>query len=99
MKNAEDKKAMTKAKLITAVSEVTGLSKADTVRALDGMLYSIKRELQQGNTIRIMRLGTFRIFQLKEREGSNPRTGEAMGIPERRIVRFRGGAKLKEDVA
>ena len=42
MKNAEDKKAMTKAKLITAVSEVTGLSKADTVRALDGMLYSIK---------------------------------------------------------
>ena len=99
MKNAEDKKAMTKAKLITEVSEATGLSKADTASALDGMLYSIKRELQQGNTIRIMRLGTFRIFQLKAREGSNPRTGEEMKIPERRIVRFRGGAKLKEDIA
>ena len=99
MKNAEDKKAMTKAKLITAVSEVTGLSKADTVRALDGMLYSIKRELQQGNTIRIMRLGTFKTFQLKARDGYNPRTGEAMKIPEKVIVRFRAGAKLKEEVA
>ena len=99
MKKAEAKKAMTKARLITDVSKETGLSKADTALALEGMLQSIKRELKQGSKIKIMRLGTFRIFQLKEREGSNPRTGEAMKIPERRIVRFRGGAKLKEDVA
>ena len=93
------KKAMTKVRLITEVSKETGLSKTDTANALEGVLDSIKRELQQGNTIRIMRLGTFRIFQLKAREGHNPRTGEAMKIPERRIVRFRGGAKLKKDIA
>ena len=93
------KKAMTKVRLITEVSKETGLSKTDTANALEGVLDSIKRELQQGNKIKIMRLGTFRIFQLKAREGHNPRTGEAMKIPERRIVRFRGGAKLKKDIA
>ena len=92
MKKAEAKKAMTKARLIIEVSKETGLSKADTALA-------IQRELHQGHKITITRFGTFRIFQLKAREGHNPRTGEAMKIPERRIVRFRGGAKLKEDVA
>lgn len=99
MKKAEAKKAITKARLIIEVSKETGLSKADTACALEGMLLSIQRELYQGHKITITRFGTFRIFQLKAREGHNPRTGEAMKIPERRIVRFRGGAKLKEDIS
>ena len=99
MKKAEARKAMTKARLIIEVSKKTGLSKADTTLALEGMLRSIQRELHQGHKVTITRFGTFRIFQLKAREGHNPRTGEAMKIPERRIVRFRGGAKLKEDIA
>ena len=99
MKKAEAKKAMTKARLIIEVSKETGLSKADTALALEGILRSIQRELHQGHKITITRFGTFRISQLKAREGSNPRTGEAMKIPERRIVRFRAGAKLKEEIA
>ena len=99
MKKAEAKKAMTKARLIIEVSKETGLSKADTALALEGMLRSIQRELHQGHKITITRFGTFRIFQLKAREGNNPRTGEAIKIPKRRIVRFRGGAKLKKDIA
>ncbi|MBP9682637.1 MAG: HU family DNA-binding protein [Bacteriovorax sp.] len=93
------KKAMTKVRLITEVSKETGLSKTDTANALEGVLDSIKRELQQGNKIKIMRLGTFKTFQLKARDGYNPRTGEAMKIPEKVIIRFRAGAKLKEEVA
>ena len=93
------KKAMTKVRLINEVSEETGLSKTDTANALEGLLRSIQKELQQGNKIKIMRLGTFKIFQLRARDGHNPRTGEAMKIPEKVIVRFRAGAKLKEEVA
>ena len=93
------KKAMTKVRLINEVSEETGLSKTDTAHALEGLLRSIQRELQQGNKIKIMRLGTFKIFQLRARDGHNPRTGEAMKIPEKVIVRFRAGAKLKQEVA
>ena len=99
MKKSEAKKAMTKVRLINEVSKETGLSKADTALALEGLLRSIQRELQQGNKVRITRLGTFRIFQLRAREGHNPRTGEAIKIPEKVIVRFRAGAKLREVVA
>jgi DNA-binding protein HU-beta len=99
MKKAEAKKAMTKVRLINEVSKETGLSKADTALALEGLLRSIQKELQQGNKIKIMRLGTFRIFQLRARDGHNPRTGEAIKIPEKVIVRFRGGAKLKGSIA
>ena len=97
MKKAEAKKAMTKVRLINEVSKETGLSKADTALALEGLLRSIQRELQQGNKVRITRFGTFRIFQLRAREGHNPRTDEAIKIPEK--VRFRAGAKLREVVA
>ena len=99
MKKAEAKKVMTKAGVITDVSKETGLSKADTALALEGILRSIQRELHQGHKITITRFGTFRIFQLKARDGYNPRTGEAMKIPEKVIIRFRAGAKLKEEVA
>jgi len=52
-KAAEAKKSMTKAKLITEVSEVSGLSEADITRALEGLLQSIQAELKKGNDIRI----------------------------------------------
>lgn len=42
MKKAETMKPMTKANLITEISEITGLSKADSTRALEGMLQSIQ---------------------------------------------------------
>ncbi len=51
MKKAETIKPMTKTSLITAISEVAGLSKADSTRALEGMLQSIQTELMKGNEV------------------------------------------------
>ena len=92
-------KSMTKAKLITEVSEVTGLSETDTTRAFEALLQSIQTELKKGNDIRITGLGTFGISQREERIGRNPRTGEAIKLPAIKLPKFRPGTKLKEEVA
>ena len=90
---------MTKAKLITEVSEVTGLSEADTTRAFEALLQSIQIELKKGNDIRITGLGTFVVSKREAREGRNPRTGEVIKLPAIKLPKFRPGTKLKEEVA
>ena len=97
-KVAEATKSMTKAKLITEVSEVTGLSEADTTRAFEALLQSIQTELKKGNDIRITGLGTFGVSQREARVGRNPRTGEAIKLPAIKLPKFRPGTKLKEEI-
>lgn len=99
MKKAETMKPMTKASLITAISEVAGLSKADSTRALEGMLQSIQTELMKGNEVNITGFGAFGITQREAREGRNPRTGEALKIPAKKLPKFRAGKTLREAIA
>ncbi len=99
MKKAETIKSMTKANLITEISEITGFSKADSTRALEGMLQSIQTELTKGNDVSITGFGTFGITQREAREGRNPRTGEALKIPAKKLPKFRAGKTLKEAIA
>jgi len=98
MKEAKTSKFMTKAKLITEVSERTHLFEADVERALDGVIQTIQRELQKGNDLRVTGLGTFSVVQLKERQGRNPRTGKAMKLPAVKLPKFRAGTKLKASI-
>ena len=95
-KAVEAAKSMTKSKLITEVSEVTGLSEADTTRAFEALLQSIQAELQKGNDIRITGLGTFGVSQREAREGRNPRTGEVIKLPAIKLPKFRAGTALRE---
>lgn len=99
MKEAETMKPMTKANLITEISEITGLSKADSTRALDGMLQSIQTELKKGNDVSVTGFGTFSVAQREARDGRNPRTGETLKIPAKKHTKFRAGKTLREAIA
>lgn len=98
MKKAETIKSTTKANLITAIAEITGFSKADSTRALEAMLQSIQTELTKGNDVSITGFGTFGITQREAREGRNPRTGEALKIPAKKLPKFRAGKTLREAI-
>lgn len=62
------------------------------------MLRAIERALVEDDGVKFVGFGTFSKESKPEREGRNPRTGEAMAIPAHKAVRFSPGAQLKDAV-
>lgn len=100
IKNAEKKqKSTSKTELILSVSETSGLSKADSTRALEAIMQSIQNELKKHNDVSLSGFGTFSISQREARKGRNPQTGEAISIPAKKHLKFKAGKTLKEALA
>ena len=89
---------MNKNELIAEVSNTAGMSKADTARALDGVIDSISASLTAGEGVRIVGFGTFSVVNRRASQGRNPRTGEPMTIKASKRPKFRAGKALKESV-
>ena len=89
---------MNKNELIASVASRSGLSKADSARAVDGMISSIESALKSGQEVRIVGFGTFSITNRAATTGRNPRTGEAIQIPASKQPKFKAGAPLKQAV-
>ncbi len=89
---------MNKQELIGAVSEQTGLARADAVRAVDAVFDSIASELKNGGDVRLVGFGTFSVSKRKASTGRNPRTGEPMQVPASTQPKFKAGKGLKDAV-
>ena len=89
---------MTKGDLVGCISDQTGLTKADSERALNAFIESVKKSLKKGNDVSLVGFGTFTISKRKARTGRNPRTGEAIKIAAAKLPKFRAGKGLKDAV-
>ena len=87
---------MNKNDLIAAVADSTGLSKADSAKAVDGVFDSITGSLKKGTEVRLVGFGTFSVARRKASEGRNPRTGEKIKIPASNQAKFKAGKGLKD---
>lgn len=80
---------MNKTQLVEVMSLDAGLSKVEARKAVDAMLRVTVQTLQQGDKVSLSGFGTFSIQQKPPRMGRNPRTGAAVAVPARKVVRFR----------
>lgn len=87
---------MNKAELVARVARETGLTKADVLRALDGVLDVVARTLRKGERVTFVGFGTFQVTRRRARAGHNPHTGQAIRIAGRRWPRFAAGKELRE---
>ena len=84
--------------LVAAVAGKTGLSKADSASAVDGVFDAISEALSGGGDVRLVGFGTFSVTQRRATEGRNPRTGERIHIPASKQPKFKAGKGLKQSV-
>ncbi len=89
---------MNKNDLISAVAGSTGMSKADSAKAVDAVFDSISNSLAGGSEVRLVGFGTFSVANRKATTGRNPRTGEKIQIPASRQPKFKAGKGLKTAV-
>lgn len=90
---------MIKKDLIELVASKTGLTKADSGKAVAAVLESISESLVKGEDCSLIGFGSFQVRDRAERQGRNPANGETITIPATRSVRFSVGKTLKNDVA
>ena len=86
---------MTKAELVEEVSGKTGLTRTDVAVVVDAFLEAVKKSLESGNNIEIRGFGTFKIKQRKARKARNPRTGEEVPVPGRKVPVFKPSNEFK----
>ena len=89
---------MNKRDLIAKIAQDTGATKSSAAAAVDSLLDGITRALKQGDAITFVGFGTFKTTRRRARVATNPRTGDAIRIPKRRVVRFTAGKTLKSAV-
>ena len=89
---------MNKSELIEAVAAKSGLTKADSERALKGMIETVTDTLKKGEQVTLIGFGTFLVRERKARQGRNPRTGETIQIKAANNPAFKAGEALKDAV-
>ncbi len=90
---------MTKAELVTAISEKSGLTKKDSEKALSGVIEAISESLANGESVQLVGFGTFEVRERKARTGINPRTKKKIQIAATTVPAFKAGKALKEKVS
>jgi integration host factor subunit beta len=88
---------MTKSVLIEKVSEkVEGLTRNQTEIVVETVFDSIRKALMNGEKIEIRGFGNFRLKTRKPRKARNPKTGESVDVPGKKVLYFKMGKALKE---
>lgn len=89
-------KSMTKAELVEDVARAAELTKKDAERLVEIVFESIIETLNRGEKIELRGFGSFRVRERGARRGRNPKTGDPVNIPAKRVPYFKPGKELKE---
>ena len=87
---------MTKAELVEEVARVSELTKKHSEVIVNAVFESIVEALRKDDKIELRGFGSFRIRQRRSRQGRNPKTGDKVDVPAKRIPYFKPGKELKE---
>jgi len=89
---------MNKAELIEAMASKADLTKADAKKALDAFIDATTKSLKKGDRVALVGFGSFSVAKRAARTGRNPKTGQEMQIPAKKVVKFKPGADLADSV-
>ena len=89
---------MTKASLIDDLSQRSERTKKEAEQIVDAVLDAIADALAKGEKVDLRGFGSFQVSGKKERQGRNPKTGEALTIAARNVAVFKPSRELAERV-
>lgn len=89
---------MNKSDLVGLMANGADISQAQATLALDALVDGIVNALKDGDKVTLVNFGTFSVATRAARTGRNPRTNEAITIPEKRVPKFRPGKSMLDAV-
>lgn len=89
---------MTKRDIALKIAEETDIKQIDVKEVIQRTLDHIIESLANGETVELRNFGVFKVRSRKGRMGRNPRTGEKVPIPDKKVVSFKPGLVMKARV-
>src|SRR5438105_4234080 len=89
---------MTKKDISRVIAEATGIPPTRVLEIVRQVLDGITDTLVQEGRIELRNFGVFEVKKRKAWKARNPRTGERVSVPERRVVTFKPGREMQERV-
>lgn len=89
---------MTKKDIVMKVSNDTNLTQIDVKKIVQRTLDVVLESLERGETVELRNFGVFKVKNRRGRIGRNPRTGQEVSVPEKKVVVFKPGLILKQKV-
>ncbi len=87
---------MTKNDLVAKIAKDSGVTKAQAAKAINSLISGIEKALKSGQKVTFVGFGTFKVAERKARNGRNPKTGEVIKIPKKKVPKFVPGKRLRE---
>ena len=87
---------MNKQELVAAIAADTGLTKADSEKAVKAFIDVVSKTLKKKDKVQLVGFGTFETTKRAARTGKNPQTGESIKIPASVAPKFKPGKALKD---
>lgn len=86
---------MTKAELVELIAQDTGVSKKETGIIVNLIMENIGQALVAGDKVELRGFGSFKVKSRRGRLARNPRTGDDVEVPAKRIPYFKASNELK----
>ncbi len=89
---------MTKRELVMRVATKVDMTQNEVAAIIDGAFETIAQSLAQGERWELRDFGIFEVKPRGPREARNPRTGAKVSVPEKNVVTFRPGKRMKQRI-
>lgn len=89
---------MTKKDIVLKITDVTGIKQVDVKKVVQKTFDVIVDSLVRQEKVELRNFGVFKIKERRARFGRNPRTGESVPVPPRKVVIFKPGLEMKKKI-
>ncbi len=89
---------MTKKDIVLRITDATGIKQVDVKKIVQKTFDVIVDALMRNEKVELRNFGVFKIKERKARFGRNPRTGQSVPVPPRKVVVFKSGLEMKAKV-
>ena len=89
---------MTKKDIVLKIAEETGIKQVDVKKVVQRTLDHVIASLKAGETVELRNFGIFKVKSRRGRTGRNPRTGDKVPVPPKRVAVFKPGLIMKREI-
>ena len=89
---------MTKKDIVLKITDMTGIKQVDVKKVVQSTFDVIIESLVRSEKVELRNFGVFKIKERRARFGRNPRTGESVPVPPRKVVVFKPGLEMKQKI-
>jgi len=89
---------MTKKDIVIKITDQTGIKQVDVKKVVQKTFDTIVDSLAKGEKVELRNFGVFKVKERRARTGRNPRTGQSVPVPPRKVAIFKPGLDMKKKI-